>query len=558
MPPVTVDAGSIVGGGSGNTGWNARSTFLLNQPDQQQRSHSGAVQPVGNATANTRVAQSFTAGSSYSLAAVLLYVYKTGAPTDNWYVEIQSDSSNTPSGSVLATSQNLSGEYTFADLGHLVRYDFASPPSLTNGTKYWIVYQRSTAVNASNYINLVIGSTSLYAGGGLSIHNGTSWGAESGTVDASFVTLKTTKSVYQVVQDTTPRLRVYKSTDDGASFSEQDNANAPTPNSATKPFSASHRWGGRNQLVGDGCNPYIYVGYFSNTNTGRIRRFNPLSDTWTTDLGGADVSTDVDFNRNIRVSQSDWEIGFHYTSLADDADVEHVLYNGAMGAQVQLGAINSTEASAYLDVTQERRATTSTPSTARYLTAWYQDCNADDVLVRTIFDATLGTATALDATAADVETEHISGVYREIEDGASDKVLVAFIDADGTLEERYCTVGVTSASITLGTQHEVSASTSYLGRSVATCRFGNNLYIFACTGSQIDYFVDIGTTGVWTPIYTWISGLTNAVVSTAEPLSGTGIFVSYVDNGDTKVNLLKPFGFPFPLRSTRNNTLLRM
>jgi hypothetical protein len=551
---VTVDASSIVGGGSGLTGWSARSTFLIeNVGDYFQGAPNNSVY-LGD-----KQAQSFLTTSTYSASGVVLNLIQNGTPSDNWFVTIEADSSGSPSGTPLATSQNINASTDVAGANKNVLFTFASPPSLTNATTYWIVLNRSGATDGTNQLRWALNDSGVsgvsYASGGIKYFSG-SWTDPGSQYDNYFIVLKTTKAVYQVTQDA--ELHMWQSTNDGTSWSELDAGNGPTVNSSTKPFSACHRWdcrgsGPTSQMGVQG----IWCGYFSNTNTGRVRRFDLATGLWaTTDIAGADASTDVDFNRNIRVSSTSYDLLFWYTSVADDADLEFAAFDGvSWSANQVMAAITSTESSQIVDVVTDR---TFLNGTTRWHAAFHYDVNADDFQVRSTNFTSQGTALDIDAAAADVETEHHSAVYQTYSGaGSVDTVIAAYIDADGSIEERTAQLEVTSASITLGTQHAVGTSTSYLGRSLATCKYGSDLYIFAGTGSAIDVYVDRGATGTWDAGRVWLTGLTNAVLSTAVPITNVGVLVSYVDNADTKVNLL---ALSLPTRAPinlRNNVLLR-
>jgi hypothetical protein len=507
---VTVDSGAIVGGGSGITGWSARSTFLIEDTDANLLTIPFVAETqIGDNASREIPAQSFTAGSSYSLAAVVLPLVRNGTPTDNFYVEIRSDNSDSPSSTVLATSNLHSSATAVSATYRHVKFDFASPPSLTNGTRYWILAFRDGGIDASNYVGWAVTSGSIYAGGRVLQWNGSSWADPGSQFDCLFLCLKTTKSIYQVVQDSGPALRIWKSTDNGSSYSELNSANAPAVNSATKPFSADYSWNtlGRDVSTTAGGQG-IYIGYFSNTNTARVRRFDLVTQTWTsgvTQVGAADYSTDVDFNRNIRVTAMNFEVNLYYTSVADDADLEYVRYSGSMGGQVQTLVLGDTEASSYSDVVKD---------SGGFAQMFWYDCNANDFVVRSLTAATLGTATALDSSAADAEAEQASAVY-QVYDPGTDTIVAAYIDSDTQLQERTAQLEVTSASITLGTQHEIT-TTNYSGRSLATCKIGADLYVFAGVGGTgIDYYVDAGATGTWSSVTNWIGSLTNGVLSTA-------------------------------------------
>ncbi len=527
MTPVTVDTGAIVGGGSGNTGWSARSLFQIYDSAIEQTQNDGTLANIGNASSSTQVAQSFTPSSSVSIAQAGVYCAKIGSPTDNIVAEIRSDSSGVPSSTVLATSDSVAS----ADISGnaYVHFTFSSPASLSASTKYWLVLKRSGSVDASNYVVVGMHSGNKYASHGVSTYNGSSWSAEHANNDVRFGLLATTQSLYQITQDS--KLHVWQSTNNGSSWSELDSAGAPTVNSSTKPFSADY-----GLVPGSTFGYEILVVYFSAANTISVAAFNIATGLWaSTAVGGSSATTDADYNRNVRVILRQIrasDLSVFYTSFADDADLAwQRRQDGSWISSGVYEALSSGSASMHADVTRDR-------NTNGFFTMWFYDVAANDFSVRTVDPGVAyGTKTDLDSSAADSETEHASAVYQVYDDSGSDKVVVAFIDADGTLEERVCTVGVTSASITQGTQHQVSSSTSYAGRSLATCKWGSDLYIFACTGSGIDVYRDVGADGTWLAAENWLTGLTNAVVATALPIAGVGILVSYTDNGNTVVNL---------------------
>ncbi|MEM1966914.1 MAG: choice-of-anchor R domain-containing protein [Nitrososphaerota archaeon] len=133
----------------------------------------------------TRAATQFTAVQSASVQNLRLVrawctLAKSGSPSGTLYVRLYSDNNNVP-GSSLATIGSLSvtslttspTEYTFTP---------ASPISLTQGTKYWIVVEYSGG-SSSNYVIIYTGTS-----GNLTIRaysSDTTWTVESNTICAS-------------------------------------------------------------------------------------------------------------------------------------------------------------------------------------------------------------------------------------------------------------------------------------------------------------------------------------------------------------------------------------
>jgi hypothetical protein len=543
MAVVTIDAAAQVARSSGATGWSARGTFEVPDLDVSQLAHTTAT-AVGNISTQTRVAQSFTTGSAYSLAAVRILIQKNTAPTDNWSVEIYADASNLPTGAALATSDLIAS----ADISttiHWHEFVFSSPPSLSSGTKYWIALKRSGALDASNYLQWRLSTASSYASGGRSVDNAGVWGAESAASDQAFETVKTTKSLYQVTQDTggSPEFHMYRSTDNAASWSEVDTGNGPTVFNTAYPWSADWAKAGLNN-TGEGN--AIVLAYFTNTNTMRARAFNIGSQTWATaDLNAADATTAAVNTRPVRMILNSIEQQIFFTATADDADISRAQrLAAAWQATAIYFAATSANQSSLSDMVKDRTSFGAASSTGRFLTGFvYDAAGGDDFSVQTVTSSTNGTITDLDAAAAVGSSKHASATYHTYSGaGGVDTVIAAYIDSDDTLQERTAQLEVTAASITFGTQHQVTATTSYAGRQLSTCKFGSDLYVFASTGTGIDYYKDTGASGTWGSVNNWKSGLTNCFLSQATPVTGVGIIVVYNDNGDVKCDIAEAVG----------------
>ncbi|MEM2591152.1 MAG: choice-of-anchor R domain-containing protein, partial [Thermofilaceae archaeon] len=132
----------------------------------------------------TMAATQFTAGQSasvqnISLARAWCTLAKSGSPSGTLYVRLYSDNNNVP-GSSLATIGSLSvtslttspTEYTFTP---------ASPISLTQGTKYWIVVEY-TGGGSTNYVIIYTGTYGALTN---RAYYTTSWTVESNTRGAS-------------------------------------------------------------------------------------------------------------------------------------------------------------------------------------------------------------------------------------------------------------------------------------------------------------------------------------------------------------------------------------
>lgn len=530
MTPVTVDSGATVAGGSGNTGWSAIGTFQ--RPAKKigvisdLSTGSVSAYPVGKVTTGQKLAQSFTPGHAMSVSAIAAIVKLSGAPTDSITIEIRNNVSNAPGSTVLGTSDavaasNLTSTYAW------INVPFSTPVSLSSGTKYWMTFQRTGSTSDTDYYNVGVGLFVGYAGGDRADYNGTSW-----TVDTNRdVRMRVIEDVtgdqplYQITQDTA--LHAWKSTDSGATWTEQDAANAPTVNSSTASWSAAmSQWG------------EIGVVYFSGTNTLRVRVFDAHADTWATaDLASANATTDADPLSPVRIVYRDAYFGTYlvYTSIADTADINIAKRAASTWATQGILAATSAERSIVSDTVQGQ-------GLSGFGYPIYYDTGSDDVSfvsasINLLATLSVWTEVDLDTTAATSEASHASGAFQIYDNGSGiDKILAAYIDSDGSVQERTMQLGVLSTSVTLGTQHQVTSSTSYAGRQLATCKYGSDLYVFANTATGIDYWVDAGATGSWSSVTNWKTGLTSAALSQALSVPGVGILVSYMDNGNVVID----------------------
>lgn len=137
----------------------------------------------GGGTDNQAVGQSIT-GDGGNLTDIYYNLRLSGSPTGNATAKVYAHSgtfgtSSVPTGAALATSNTfdvstLTGNY------HNYKFTFASPATLTNGTKYVITFEYS---GGSTVNTVQVGrDTTSPSHGGNAAHssNGTSWSASSG------------------------------------------------------------------------------------------------------------------------------------------------------------------------------------------------------------------------------------------------------------------------------------------------------------------------------------------------------------------------------------------
>lgn len=124
------------------------------------------------------LAQGFQLGSSESVAAIYLWLKKTGSPTGNLQVKIQSDNSGDPSGSNLGASDTVAVTSLTTSYGWIL-FTFPTPVALSASTQYHIVLETSGGQSPINFVEWgADGSAPSYADGEMKSNTG-SWTAES-------------------------------------------------------------------------------------------------------------------------------------------------------------------------------------------------------------------------------------------------------------------------------------------------------------------------------------------------------------------------------------------
>lgn len=94
--------------------------------------------------------QSFTASRAGTAARAWLWLTRTGSPTGDLYVEIVTGSVN---GTVIATSSLVAVTQVLLNTNGINRFDFPSPPSLVQGTQYWLRLWRTGTMDISNTVS---------------------------------------------------------------------------------------------------------------------------------------------------------------------------------------------------------------------------------------------------------------------------------------------------------------------------------------------------------------------------------------------------------------------
>jgi hypothetical protein len=527
MTPVTVDAGARNSYyNATNNGWGGPTTFAYRTTIQQLA--SDATLQFGDTASRTALAQSFTVGGSgIDVNSVRVALLKVNAPTDNVSLAIYSDTGASLPNASLATADNLYNGANVSTTSSWVEFNFATPVSLSASTKYWIVLQRSGSLDLTNSYRCSVSTASSYADGGRSVNVSGTWNAESSTIDLCFQILtKIPSALYQVTQDTS--LHVWRSTDHGASWSEQDSGAAPAVNSATSPFSACDTRSG----------PYIGTVYFTGSNTLRGRAFNMSTNTWGSEWNAADITTGAATTRSIAVSIDNTFVSAShgsqivgFVSSADDADIGHA-YRATSGWTAAVNGI--------ADFTSASRgqfiAQVCDKAPIGFVHRFYGDIVNGDTSMRSLImpTPTSGSVIDLDTTGPTSDTVYMYGSYAIYQASGVDTIIAAFADQDQSIQERILTLQATSASVTMAANNNVGTAT-YPGRHIATARYNGTNYVFVVSAGTSIVYYDSTTAGTWNGPTTFLSSLTVASISTLLPMEGYGLLLSYVDNSDSKV-----------------------
>lgn len=156
---------------------------------------------LGDAGARSKLAQSFqiVGDTVWEAQYVKLRMKKEETPADNLVVGLYSDSAGEP-GSLLA-SASLSGASVNENLNWQT-LQLNTKVALTVGTIYWLVVERSGAIDAINYYKIDANEDLGYTGGVMKIWNGSAWVARDPDADMLFYVggvEETTKQIKNII-----------------------------------------------------------------------------------------------------------------------------------------------------------------------------------------------------------------------------------------------------------------------------------------------------------------------------------------------------------------------
>jgi hypothetical protein len=194
-----------------------------------QDTDSSANKVIGATAASNKQAQSFQNTNGGILDSVDLYLGREGSPTDSIVVDLYSDNAGIPD-VLLASSVPVLASTINAAAGGFAykRFSFLSAPVVNPSTTYWLVARRTGAFDLTNRIDWRWNSSNVYASGTAKELNNSTW-IDRSPSDFRFKIRLETDTLYQPAVDKTDnKLRIYKSTDSGHTWAEQDAANAPS------------------------------------------------------------------------------------------------------------------------------------------------------------------------------------------------------------------------------------------------------------------------------------------------------------------------------------------
>jgi len=165
----TYASGSMVVSTNGGSSWDT-TTYLA-----VDTTFSVTTAAEGKA----KLAQSCQIGSGADIYSLKLWLKKVGGPGGNLSISIQGDSAGDPDGTPVSdgTSELVAASGISTSYGW-IEFTFATPPTLSASTTYWLVLETTDSASATNYVTWGSdGSAPSYADGEMK-HYIAAWAAE--------------------------------------------------------------------------------------------------------------------------------------------------------------------------------------------------------------------------------------------------------------------------------------------------------------------------------------------------------------------------------------------
>jgi len=128
-------------------------------------------------------AQSFTTGVGEALIPenAKLYLKRIGTGSGTLTADIETDNSNTPSGTQQCTSSTVDSAIDVGTTYGLINFTYSSSTcSLTANTKYWIVAKPSAGNGSTNYVAWGYLGAGGFTGGDMKQYTSGNWGGSLG------------------------------------------------------------------------------------------------------------------------------------------------------------------------------------------------------------------------------------------------------------------------------------------------------------------------------------------------------------------------------------------
>lgn len=388
------------------------------------------------------------------------------------------------------------------------------------------------------------------AGHGAIIVAGQAYRESSTTQYQASPVLRDSGSALYAVWQEGLKVRVFKADSRAAptAFTEQDSANNKTVTNNGYPFC---HWLAPN---GD-----LHIGVFTGATAMTHYRFDTDTDLWTTGFGaaGALASAAVNYRPARMVARSDNDVIVGYTSNVDDADITSAIWEGASWAVTSAGflAASSVNGATIADMGID--------STDRAWIAFY-DVEDLDLTYRSLNSA--GTLTGeidVETSAASAATAHSAGGrFNMYDDGGTEKVIMAYINSGAALDERIASLEADAASGQLATEAAVQSTAANVGARTPIGTGAVSGVPYAAWWDEADngtIWLASKSGGTWTP-----AAFRSGVGMLVEIAAVAGGLMMVTQAGTTQLLFdwivdppAPPKAFPFPLRTNRNNVLLR-
>lgn len=142
---------AITYGVTATTTINANEPVMITSTSTGYQHYTGGTDnhtAIGNTTNRQKVAQQISGTNHPIIGGIAHRVVKNGSPTDNLYYTIQTDSTGSPSGTILASGTTTGSALgTACSATSYATTTLARPARLTAGTSYWIVIERTGALH---------------------------------------------------------------------------------------------------------------------------------------------------------------------------------------------------------------------------------------------------------------------------------------------------------------------------------------------------------------------------------------------------------------------------